>query len=149
MRLLRNRLVHVAFWWQLRVNQWYFLFFFVVYILLIYCKGVDFPDIKIVCMAGLSGSIVNILQRGGRALHNSDDHTLFIIFYEPWVHDISLDEYSEGNLGDPDRPRGPLKSSSQRRNRAPLSCLKLVQGTHCLRAEFASYPEDTSQSGMG
>ena len=125
------------------------LFFFVVNILLIYYKGVDFPDVKIVCTAGLSGSIVDILQRGGRALRNSDNDALFTIFYEPWVHDISLDEYSEGNLDDPDRPRGPLKSSSQRRDRAPFSCLKLVQGTNCLRAEFASYLEDTSRSGMG
>ena len=126
-----------------------FSFFFVVYILLIYCKGVDFPDVKIVCTAGLSGSIVDILQRGGCAMRNSDNDALFVIFYEPWVHEISLDEHSEGNLGNPDRPRGPLKSSSQRRDCALFSCLKLVQGTHCLHAKFASYLEDTSQSGTG
>ncbi|KAH9069630.1 P-loop containing nucleoside triphosphate hydrolase protein [Lactarius deliciosus] len=60
--------------------------------------GVDFPDVKIVCTAGLPGSMVDVLQRGGRALRNSDDDALFVIFYEPWVHDISLDEYTEGDL---------------------------------------------------
>ena len=83
-------------------------------------------------MAGLPNTMVDILQRGGRALRNSDEGALFIIFYEPWVHDISLDEYTEGDLCDPDRPRGPLKSSSQRRERAPFSCLGLVKSTTCL-----------------
>jgi hypothetical protein len=50
---------------------------------------------------------------GGRALCNSQEDALFIILYEPWVHSISLDEYAEGDPGDPDRPRAKLKSSSQ------------------------------------
>jgi hypothetical protein len=110
-------------------------------------QGVDFPDIKIICTSGLPGTMVDILQRGGCALRNSDDDTLFVIFYEPWVHDISLDKYSKGNLGDPDRPRCPLKLSSKWRERAPFSCLKLVKSTTCLRAEFASYLNDTSHLG--
>ena len=64
--------------------------------------------------------MVDVLQRGGRALRNSHEDALFIVLYEPWVHDISLDEYNEGDLGDPDHPRAKLKSSSQRRERAPL-----------------------------
>lgn len=93
--------------------------------------------------------MVDILQRGGRALRNSDDDALFVIFHEPWVHSVSLDEYSEGDLGDPDRPRCSLKLSSQRRERAPFSCLKLVKSTTCLRAEFASYLNDKSPLGTG
>jgi hypothetical protein len=76
--------------------------------------------------------MVNVLQHAGRALCNSDEDALFIVFYEPWVHDISLDEYNEGDLCDPDRPRGPLKSSSKPRERAPISCLQLVKSVNCL-----------------
>ncbi|KAH8976407.1 P-loop containing nucleoside triphosphate hydrolase protein, partial [Lactarius hatsudake] len=111
--------------------------------------GVDFPDVKVVCTVGLPGSMVDVLQRGGRALRNSDEDALFVIFYEPWVHEVSLDEYNEGDLCDPDRPRGPLKSSSQRRERAPFSCLKLVKSTACLRAEFSSYLGDNSAAALG
>ncbi|KAH9052274.1 P-loop containing nucleoside triphosphate hydrolase protein [Lactarius vividus] len=110
--------------------------------------GVDFPDIKIVCTAGLPASMVDVLQRGGRALRNSSKDALFVIFYEPWVHEVSLEEYNEGDSCDPDRPRGQLRSSSQRRERAPFSCLKLVKSTTCLRAEFASYLDDKSSSAL-
>ncbi|KAH9017400.1 P-loop containing nucleoside triphosphate hydrolase protein [Lactarius hengduanensis] len=75
--------------------------------------GVDFPDVKIVCTAGLPGTMVDVLQRAGRALCNSNEDALFIVFYESWAHELSLDEYSEGDLGDPDRPRSTLKPSSQ------------------------------------
>ncbi|KAN0128855.1 P-loop containing nucleoside triphosphate hydrolase protein [Lactarius tabidus] len=100
--------------------------------------GVDFPDVKIVCTVGLPGTMVDILQRGGRALRNSDDNTLFVIFYEPWVHDVPLEEYSEGDLGDPDRPRCTLKQSSQQHDCVPFSCLKL----------FASYLNDASSIAL-
>jgi superfamily II DNA or RNA helicase len=111
-------------------------------------QGVDFPDVKIVCTVGLPGTMVDILQHGGRALRNSDNDALFIIFYEPWVHDVPLEEYSEGDLGDPDRPRCTLKQSSQQCDCAPFSCLKLVKSTTCLRAEFASYLNDASSISM-
>ncbi|KAH9029568.1 P-loop containing nucleoside triphosphate hydrolase protein [Lactarius hengduanensis] len=75
--------------------------------------GVDFPDVKIVCTVGLPGTTVDTLQRAGCALQNSDDHAFFIIFHEPWVHELSLSEYSEGDLSDPDRPRGQLRSHAQ------------------------------------
>ncbi len=91
--------------------------------------------------------MVDVLQCGGRALRNPDEDALFVVFYDPWVHNVSLDEYSEGDLGDPDRPRGPLKLSSQRRERVTFSCLKLAKSTTCLRAEFASYLDDSSHSG--
>ncbi|KAH8981064.1 P-loop containing nucleoside triphosphate hydrolase protein [Lactarius akahatsu] len=109
--------------------------------------GVDFPDVKIVCTVGLPGTTVDTLQRAGRALRNSDDHAFFIIFHEPWVHELSLSEYSEGDLSDPDRPRGQLRSHAQRRERASLSSLKLVKDPSCLRAEFASYLGDASEEG--
>ena len=110
-------------------------------------QDVNFPDVKIVCTAGLPGTMVDILQRGGCALRNSNDDALFVVFYEPWVHEVTLDEYNEGDLGDPDRPRSTLKTSSQRRERAPFSCLKLVKSISCLQANFASYLGDTSAAG--
>lgn len=91
--------------------------------------------------------MVDVLQCGSHALRNSHEDALFVVLYEPWVHDISLDEYNEGDLFDPDRPRAKLTSSSQRRERAPFACLKLVKSKRCLRAEFASYLDDQSPSG--
>ena len=46
-------------------------------------QGVDFPDVKIVCTAGLPGTTVNTLQCAGRALRNSDEDALFVVFYDP------------------------------------------------------------------
>ncbi|KAF8273934.1 hypothetical protein EI94DRAFT_1563106 [Lactarius quietus] len=109
--------------------------------------GVDFPDVKIVCTAGLPSTMVDILQHGGCTLCNSHDNVLFIILYECWIHNISLDEYTEGDLSDPDCPRAKLKMSSQRCKHAPLSCLRLVKSPTCLQAHFASYLDDTSPTG--
>lgn len=91
--------------------------------------------------------MVDVLQCAGRALRNSYKDALFIVLYDPWVHDISLDEYTEGDLCDPDRPRAKLKSGSQRREHVPFSCLKIVKSETCLRAQFASYLNDTSPAG--
>jgi superfamily II DNA helicase RecQ len=152
MRHLRHRLDAVAYWSQHRASLWSVIGFslsepnnraqFDVF------QGIDFPDVKIVCTAGLPSTIVNVLQRGGRALRNSQEDVLFIILYEPWVHSISLDEYAEGDPGDPDCLRAKLKSSSQQHEYAPFSCLKLVKSTTCLRSQFASYLGDTSPTGI-
>lgn len=91
--------------------------------------------------------MVDVLQCGSRALCNSQDDALFVIMYEHWVHDISLDEFNEGNLGDPDHPRAKLKSSSQQRECVPLSCLRLVKSPTCIQSQFATYLDDTSTAG--
>lgn len=99
------------------------------------------------CTVGLPGTTVDTLQRAGRALRNSDEDALFVLFYESWVHGISLSEYTDGDLSDPDRPRGQLKSRAQRRERASLSSLRLVKSPGCIRSEFANYLNDTSDEG--
>lgn len=75
--------------------------------------GVDFPNVKIVCTAGLPETIVDALQRGGRGIwvlsgDQDADTALFVIFYEHWVHGINLDDYANGDTLDPDRPRKDL-----------------------------------------
>lgn len=65
------------------------------------------------CTVGLPGTTVNTLQHAGHALWNSNDDALFIIFYEPWVHEIALSKYTEGNLSDPDHLHGKLRSCAQ------------------------------------
>ena len=64
--------------------------------------GVDFPNVKIVCTVGLPTTTINILQRGGRAFRNSTEDALFVIFYEPWLNDINLNKYNDGDPLDPD-----------------------------------------------
>ena len=110
-------------------------------------KSVDFPDVKIVCTVGLPGTAVDALQHAGQACRYSNADALFVIFYEPWVHDILLSEYDNGDQTDPDRPRGQLKLHGRRHDRVPLSSLRLVKGSACIRSEFATYLGDTSEEG--
>ena len=105
----------------------------------------------IVCTVGLPSTTVDTLQRGGRAYRNSDKVALVVNFYDPWVDDISLDEYQSGDLMDPDRPRTVLKSTSKRRDRASYSSVKLVKCKElclCVRKFYADYLGDRSTEGM-
>jgi superfamily II DNA or RNA helicase len=113
-----------------------------------FLKGVDFPNVKIVCTVGLPATIVDALQRGGRAIRRTNNDALFVIFYESWVLDVNLDDYSTGDLLDPDRPRKDLHDNSQRRDRAPYSSVKLIQDKMCLRNFFADYLGDILPGGL-
>lgn len=96
---------------------------------------------------GLTGDTVDTLQRGGRVGRRDGDQGLYVIFYEGWALDISLDEFDDGDLNDPDRTRKPLKPTSQKRDRASYSSVKLVQCKTCLREFFATYLGDKSLNG--
>jgi hypothetical protein len=100
-----------------------------------------------VCTVGLPTTTVDPLQRGGRALRNSNKDALFVIFYEPWVHELDLNSFNEGDLSDPDRPRMKLRPNSQHRERAPLSSVTLVRSKRCIRGHFAEYLGDKSSEG--
>jgi hypothetical protein len=103
--------------------------------------------VKIVCTVGLPTTIVDGLQRGGRAIRQSNEDALFVIFYEHWVLDINLENYT-GDPLDPDRPRTELRDNSHRRDRAPYSSVKLIQGKMCIRAFFSDYLNDKLPGGM-
>ncbi|KAF8237884.1 hypothetical protein L208DRAFT_1506162, partial [Tricholoma matsutake] len=75
-------------------------------------QGVDFLDVKIVCNAGLPGNIVDSLQCRGCIGRRDGDQGLFVIFHEPWVMSIHLEQY-EGSCDDPDQPQGTLKPHLQ------------------------------------
>jgi superfamily II DNA/RNA helicase len=111
-------------------------------------KGIDFPNVKVVCTAGLPSTIVDALQRGGRAIRiASVDPALFVVFYDPWALEIKKEEYTYGSPEDPDRPRKEQKQTSSRRDRAPLSSLQLVHTPDCLRAFYANYLADNAPEG--
>lgn len=80
-------------------------------------------------------------------MRNSNKDALFVIFYDPWVNEVNLDDYRQGDLTDLDRPQGILKSTSQRRERVPYHGVKLIQNKNCLRKEFADYLGDKSPEG--
>lgn len=122
-------------------------YFFIIHPLIL-LQGVDFPDVKIVCTAGLPNDLVEALQRGGRVGRRSGDVGLFVIFYESWALNVSVEEYAQGDLMDPDRPRGPLKPTSNARERAAYSSVRLVQCRECIRVFFAAYLNDTSSNGV-
>ena len=65
-------------------------------------KGIDFPNVKIVCTVGLPSTIVDALQRGGRAIRIvSVEPALFVVFYDPWALEINKEEYTYGSPEDP------------------------------------------------
>lgn len=101
------------------------------------CKGVDFPNVEIVCNVGLPPTGVDAIQRGGRGGRAQGSEALFVIFYEPWVADIPLKEYfnreKKMDETDPDRPREKLKSWANRKKRAPYSMVKMIQSDDCIR----------------
>ncbi|KAJ3520502.1 hypothetical protein NMY22_g12731 [Coprinellus aureogranulatus] len=110
--------------------------------------GVDFPDVDIVCVAGMPDTLTDVSQCFGRGGRKQGSHSLAVLFYEPWVSEISLDEFEGRNadLSDPDRTREPLNVKSKVRDRAVLSCVRLAQmkENECQRAYFASSNGDES-----
>ncbi|KAF4618102.1 hypothetical protein D9613_012643 [Agrocybe pediades] len=109
--------------------------------------GVDFPNVKIVCTAGLPTTIVDGLQRAGRAARSPGQTALFVVFFDEKVLHISEREFT-GDVQDPDRPRTKLTSNSDYLERAPLSGVHLVQTESCLRKFFAEYLDDKSPEAM-
>ncbi|KAF8221223.1 hypothetical protein L208DRAFT_1329412, partial [Tricholoma matsutake] len=108
-------------------------------------QGVDFPDVKIVCNAGLPGNIVDSLQCRGHVGQHNGDQGLFVIFYEPWVTSIHLEQY-EGSCDDPDQPQGTLKPTSLARDCASRASVKLMQCEDCRQLFFADYLGDKTPS---
>lgn len=107
----------------------------------------DLPDVGIVCNAGLPSNGVNGLQRGGRVGRRDGDTGLYVIFFEPWALEISLDDFCNGDANNPDRPRAPLSIKSKVRDRTPLSAIALLR-CDCIRTFFAAYLGDTSSTGI-
>ncbi|EDR07604.1 uncharacterized protein LACBIDRAFT_327990 [Laccaria bicolor S238N-H82] len=110
--------------------------------------GVDFPNVKIVCTVSLPSTTTDTLQCGDRAFHNSTEDALFVIFYEPWIEEISLDNFKNFDMTDLDRPRMTLKANSQLHERAPFYRVKICQEISCTRKGFANYLGDQSTDGM-
>lgn len=77
-------------------------------------QGVDFPDVKFVCNAGLPNNIADALQRGGRVGRQDGSQGLFVIFYDTWALSISLDKFNCGHSDDPDQPQAMLKPNATR-----------------------------------
>ncbi|KAH6895070.1 P-loop containing nucleoside triphosphate hydrolase protein, partial [Coprinopsis sp. MPI-PUGE-AT-0042] len=110
--------------------------------------GVDFPDVDIVVTVGLPASLVDTIQRGGRCGRRFGSKALFVVFYEPWAAQISLEEFNNGN-DDPDRPRiTPLPVKASKQQRAPLSSVRLVQCPSCIRAFYARELNNTSPEAL-
>ncbi|PPR05782.1 hypothetical protein CVT26_010156 [Gymnopilus dilepis] len=110
--------------------------------------GVDFPNVKIVCNVGIPSTTTDTLQRGGRAYRNSSEDALFVMFYESWVHEVNLEDYTNFDVKDLDRPRALLKATSRQRERAPFFGVKIIQEDSCTRQDFAEYLDDHSPEGL-
>jgi len=102
---------------------------------------------KTVCTVGLPSTTTDTLQRGGRAFRNSNEDALFVMFHEPWIDEISLDDFKNFEAADLDRPRLPLKANSQRREHASFYSVKICQEKSCTQKGFANYLGDESTDG--
>jgi hypothetical protein len=112
-------------------------------------QGVDFPNVKIVCNAGLPATGVDTLQRGGRAIRTGNGDALFVIFYDSWVNEIDLEEFLTGDLLDPNRPRKKFDKNKKStcRERASYFSVKTIKGQVCIRESYAEYLGDKSTEG--
>ena len=89
-----------------------------------------------VCNAGLPSNIVDVLQQGGWVGCRDGSQGLFVLFYDPWALTISLEEFDHSKSDDPDRPCALSKPTASRKDRAPHSCIMLIQCKTCLWAFF-------------
>ncbi|KAJ3545917.1 hypothetical protein NMY22_g2258 [Coprinellus aureogranulatus] len=107
--------------------------------------GVDFPNVKIVCNIGLPSTLVDILQRAGRAIRTGSEDALFLLFYPSWVDEISLDEYASGDVADLDRTRASLDFKNPKdKDRASYFIVFTIKSKDCRRGNFATYLGDTT-----
>ncbi|KAG2003761.1 ATP-dependent DNA helicase recQ [Coprinopsis cinerea AmutBmut pab1-1] len=112
-------------------------------------QGVDFPDVDIVCSVGVPGSLVEAIQRGGRGGRREGSISLFVVFYETWAKGVAISDYTSGDLNDPDRTLvSPLPQRASQKQRAPLSSIRFVQCTNCLRVFFAQELNDTAPDAL-
>ena len=87
------------------------------------------------------------LQRGGCAFCNSTKDALFVIFYEPWIEEVSLNDFKNFDVTDLDHPHMPLKANSQHCECAPFYGVKICQEISCTQKGFANYLGDQSTDG--
>ncbi|KAJ8083509.1 hypothetical protein PM082_009383 [Marasmius tenuissimus] len=112
-------------------------------------EGIDFWRVKIVVHVGLPKNGAYAVQAGGRAERDPEFKGLYIIFYESWALDISLEAFENGKWpADPDRPREGLGQRSSLQLRACRFSIELVTSTTCIRKLFANYLNDTHPDAL-
>ncbi|KAF5311725.1 hypothetical protein D9611_009451 [Ephemerocybe angulata] len=110
--------------------------------------GVDFPGVDMVVCVGFPDTVAEFLQRIGRCARAPGSVGLGLALIEPWMHEIELEEFDEGDTSNPDRTRAPLKSNSNKKERAVFSAIKVVQADTCLRKLFAEELHDDSPEAL-
>ncbi|KAK0455321.1 P-loop containing nucleoside triphosphate hydrolase protein [Desarmillaria tabescens] len=114
--------------------------------------GIDFADVDIVGYMGIPQDECDDLQRGGRVIRRMGKIGLYVIFYEPWVLDVDIKDFDNPLMDekDPDRPRAPLKPTSNKKERAALSAIRLIQGHEpvCIREFKAKYLKDDAPDAL-
>ncbi|KAK0458767.1 uncharacterized protein EV420DRAFT_1642489 [Desarmillaria tabescens] len=114
--------------------------------------GIDFPDVDIVGYMDIPQDECDDLQRGGRVIRRPGQYGLYVIFYEPLVLEIDVKDFDNPDMdyNDPDRPRGPLKPTSNKKERAALSAIRLIQrhGPQCIREFKANYLQDNAPDAL-
>ncbi|KAF9073941.1 hypothetical protein BDP27DRAFT_1399857 [Rhodocollybia butyracea] len=101
--------------------------------------GLNFPDVQIMVNVGVFNGSENDQQKGHRSIGG-----LHVVFYEPRVRNIKLNEFHNKDLPfykDPDRPRTMLKPGSNEGDRIPRSGIECMH-TPCVRENKSNYFAD-------
>jgi len=107
--------------------------------------GIDHPDVDIVCVAGLQSTLAMLIQEFGRAARAPDSKGLAVLFHDPWVQDIKMDDFPS-HSEDLDRPQTNMTATSSAKIRAGRASVALVNDKSCIREQFAKYLGDHCQN---
>jgi superfamily II DNA helicase RecQ len=106
---------------------------------------------------GVTQDLCSLIQRAGRVGRDFTQDALFLIMWEPWVHDITIPDSQNGD-SDPDRPSAPLSKEKDptKPERTGLAMIQLIQDSaRCIRKRLWQYLGDDGNSrqfpltGMG
>ncbi|KAJ7586641.1 hypothetical protein C8J56DRAFT_787637, partial [Mycena floridula] len=110
--------------------------------------GIDFRRVDIVCLVGLHRFQVDQIQSYGRVVRQLNTKGLAVQFYEAWAAKIDLEEYSNGDTADLDRPRSlPLRAKPSMPEQAGFASVSSLQPLGCKRKSSANYLNDTTANG--
>ncbi|KAG2017529.1 ATP-dependent DNA helicase recQ, variant 2 [Coprinopsis cinerea AmutBmut pab1-1] len=117
--------------------------------------GLDIRDVHCVIQYGLPRDMTTLQQRAGRPGRDGITNSVYVLLYEPFALTADLspareaEKMSDSPL-DPDRPiTGKLKPRGHKLHRIGVSVYDLVQDEdRCIRGDFASYNNDTSEHAL-
>ena len=113
-------------------------------------SGIDFNRADIVIQYGVASDETKTIQQAGRGGRDSDNRSLFLIMYEPWVMEVDISNVPAGELEeDPDRPFCVDGKKYQNKiSRTSIHCIRTIQCLTCICSSFTTYLQDKTPEGQ-